>query len=74
MPKSVKLFSMQQIECNHWASKYSTDKQRFKEINSAITKPRFKDLEKDEIKCTKNSSYVAISLSQLNWLKHLFKA
>ena len=50
MPKSVKLFNMRQIECNHGANKYFTDKQRFKEINSAITKLRFKDLEKDEIK------------------------
>lgn len=50
MPKSVKLFNMRQIECNHWAGEEPTDKQRSKEINSAITKLRCKDLEKDEVK------------------------
>ena len=50
MPKSVKLFNLRQIECNHWSNEETTDKQRFKEINLAIIKLRCKDLEKDEIK------------------------
>ena len=53
MPKLIKLFNLRQIECNHWANEEPTDKERFKQINAAITKLRCNNLEKDEVKLLK---------------------
>lgn len=48
VPKQVKLFNKRQIECNHWAGEEPYDKERSKEINSAITKLRCDALGRDE--------------------------
>ena len=48
MPKSVKLFNLRQIECNHWGGEEPYDKARLKAIIAATTKLKCNALDKDE--------------------------
>jgi hypothetical protein len=53
MPKLVQQFNKRQIECNHWTGEEPYDKERANQINTAVTKLKCDDLEKDEIKLLK---------------------
>ena len=72
MPKQVQQFNKRQIECNHWAGEEPYDKERIKEITTAIAHLKCKTLVIDEKKLLKKYQSRLDVIESINKAKEFF--